>query len=348
MKTIKYPKIRQFRDVIISINRQVTFTGLDENGNAMYDNSIPKPTIKFKGTVKLHGSNAGISYNAQDGIYTQSRNNSFDLEKNADSHMGFTFFVKSRLEKFQEFFDKLVADNNIDINENTVTIYGEWAGKGIQKGVSISNIEKSLFIFGVKVSKPNDPDFTSYWIDHTGLHAYDLYIYNIEDFQTWEVEVDFSMPKLASEKFIKITEEVEKECPVAKEFGYSGIGEGVVWSATYKGETHRFKVKGEKHSVSKVKTIAPVDIEKLNSIKEFVDYSVTKNRFDQGIQEVFGSEENMDIKKLGDFLRWIINDIASEETETMAGNGLEPKDVNKHLSTRAREMFFTKYNSFAG
>lgn len=81
-------------------------------------------------------------------------------------------------------------------------------------------------------------------------------------------------------------------------------------------------------------------MDKLNSIKEFVDYAVTESRFNQAIEKVFGTKENMDVKKMGDFIRWIINDVIKEETDTMAKNGIEPKDVNKYVSAKAREMFF--------
>ena len=111
------------------------------------------------------------------------------------------------------------------------------------------------------------------------------------------------------------------------------------------GNIHRFKVKGDKHSVTKVKKLANVDIEKLTSIKEFVDYSVTENRFNQAIENVFGKEE-LDVKKMGDFIRWFVKDIASEEMDTMVENGLEPKDVNKYISTKVREMFFKAQNEY--
>ena len=88
-----------------------------------------------------------------------------------------------------------------------------------------------------------------------------------------------------------------------------------------------------------MKTIAAVDTEKLGSILEFVDYSVTPNRVEQAIQQVYG-DEVLDNTKLGDFLRWIIKDIMTEEIDTFTDSKLEPKDVNKYISTRAREMFF--------
>lgn len=81
-------------------------------------------------------------------------------------------------------------------------------------------------------------------------------------------------------------------------------------------------------------------MDKLNSIKEFVDYAVTESRFNQAIEKVFGTKENMDVKKMGDFIRWIVNDVLKEEMDTMVKNGIEPKDVNKYISAKAREMFF--------
>lgn len=346
-KMIKYPKIGQFRNAVANINREITFTGLDEDGNATYDPSIPKPTLTFKGTVKIHGSNCGISYNSKDGMYTQSRNNSFDMHKQPDSHMGFTFFVKQNKDIFAKFFENIFKVNEISPDEFTATIYGEWAGKGIQKGVGISNIEKSMFIFGVKISKQSDPDVDSYWVDYN-YSLPEKRIYNVDDFETFNVDVDFNMPQLAQNKFIELVEYVEKECPVAREFGFSGIGEGIVFTTTYKNKKNIFKIKGSKHSVSKVKTVASVDVEKLNSIIEFVEYAVTKPRFEQAIAEVFGSYEKMDVKQMGEFIRWMINDIMSEELDTMTKNELVPKDVNKYVSTKTREMFFSKYNNLIG
>ena len=43
---------------------------------------------------------------------------------------------------------------------------------------------------------------------------------------------------------------------------------------------------------------------------------------------------------MGDLIRWFVKDVASEEMDTMLDNGLEPKDVNKYISTKVKEMFF--------
>jgi hypothetical protein len=347
MKQISYPKIGQFRNVITTLSRISSFKGMDVNGNPIYDETAPKPKIKFKGTVKIHGTNAGVCYNAKDGIYTQSRNNPFDMEKMPDSHMGFTFFVKKNIETFGAFFDEIIKANDIDPEVFTVSIYGEWAGKGIQKGVAVSELDKAFYLFGVKISKPSDPEFDAYWVDYTPYSDNENRIFNIDEFGTYEVEVDFGMPQMASNKFSELTIAVEDECPVGKHFGVSGVGEGIVWVADFNGSQHRFKVKGEKHSVSKVKTLAPVDTEKLNSIKDFVQYAATENRFNQGVKEVFGEEAPV-IQKMGDLIRWVVNDIMSEEIDTMAKNNLEPKDVNKYISNEVRAMFQKLLNENAG
>jgi hypothetical protein len=340
MKHTKYPKIEQFRNIVTNINRLSTFVGLDENQEPIYDNTKPKPVLTFKGTVKLHGTNAGICYNDQDGLWAQSRENIITITKD---NAGFVFFVNSRKDDLMDLINIVKDKNGIDTSELTISIYGEWAGSGIQKGVGISNIEKSFFIFGAKISKQNDPDFTSYWVNIDNLGCKGDKIYNIEDFPTYKIDIDFNMPQLKQNELGEITQKVEEQCPVAKQLGFEGVGEGVVWSTEYKGAIHRFKVKGEKHSVSKVKTLASVDVDKLNNIMEFVDYAITKNRFDQAIEKIFDSPENMDIKKMGDLIRWMVNDVNEEEIDTMVENGLEPKDVNKYISTKTREMFFKYY-----
>jgi hypothetical protein len=103
---------------------------------------------------------------------------------------------------------------------------------------------------------------------------------------------------------------------------------------------HRFKVKGEKHSSSKVKTLAAVDVDKLNSITEFIEYAVTDSRFKQALENTYPNNEPIDVKKMGDLIRWVVNDVIKEESDTLVKNGLEPKDVNKYISTKVREMFF--------
>lgn len=347
VKCITFPKIEQFRNVVSSVLRQAHFVGLDDHGDAIYDPTKVKPTLTFKGSVKLHGTNAGVSYNDNLGLWAQSRRGAFKLSQH-DSHFGFTKFVDDRKEIFEGFINEIAQRNNVDTSKFYLTIFGEWVGKGIQKKVAISELEKSLFIFGVKLSNPNDPDFKSVWLDHSGLRSNENRIYNILDFETFEIDIDFNSPGDVQERLTEITQKIEDECPVAKFFGHSGVGEGVVWTGYFNGIRHSFKIKGDEHAVSKntSKTLAPVDVEKLATIEEFVNYSLTRNRFEQGLQEVFSDPSEYTVKRTGEILKWIVNDIFSEEMDVLEENGLTTKEVSKSISKRARDMFFNEIEVF--
>jgi hypothetical protein len=341
-KMIKFPSIEQFRTIVANVNRHFNFIGLDENGDAIYDQTLPKPVITFKGTVKLHGTNAGVSFNNIGGLWAQSRENIITVEKD---NAGFAFFVESNKEIFEQMANDIAHVYGLNLDNNSVTIYGEWCGGNIQKGVGICNLPKSFFIFGVKITPHTETEEElkanpAYWVNSDFLKNNDVKIYNIEDFKTYSIDIDFNMPQLVQNDLSDLTIKVEEECPVAKEFGFEGIGEGIVWTAEFKDNVYRFKVKGEKHSSSKVKTLANVNVEKLEGIQKFVDYAVTESRFKQALENVFPNQEPIDVKKMGEVIRWVVNDVIKEEMDTMVENQVEPKEVNKYISSKVREMFF--------
>lgn len=72
-KQINYPKIQQFRNVVSTIRRESSFVGLDADENPIYNDALQKPILTFKGTIKLHGTNAAVCYNEISGIWFQSR-----------------------------------------------------------------------------------------------------------------------------------------------------------------------------------------------------------------------------------------------------------------------------------
>jgi len=160
---ISYPKIGQFRNAIKSITREYRFIGLDVEGKPIYDEDKLLPTLKAHGTIKLHGTNASVKYNSIDGLRTQSRNNSFELDK-VDSHMGFTTFVITNKVVWLDMINQLSNTYNVDLTCNTITIFMEWVGKGIQKGVGVSELDKMAVIFSRAKVTPIDENLDSYWI----------------------------------------------------------------------------------------------------------------------------------------------------------------------------------------
>jgi hypothetical protein len=224
-----------------------------------------------------------------------------------------------------------------------VCLFGEYCGQGIQNGVGISQLPKMFVAFAVKIV---DRDVTAY-VKPTGLRDAANQIYNIYDFETFRVDVDFAYPEFAQNEFVQLVAQVEERCPVAekiaKELGIelkNTTGEGIVWTGWYKDMMYTFKTKGEKHSATKVKKVASVDLEKTASVREFVEYAVTEYRLQQGVAELFLSQKKEpSIQDTGDFLKWVMHDIFSEEMETLLRYGLVLKDVGRAVSNVARPWF---------
>lgn len=336
MKQFKrFPSIEQFRSVVKQVKETSSYVGKDEEGKPIFDYTRPLPTITFTGTVKLHGTNAAIGYSKQGGLWCQSRERILSIEKD---NAGFAFWVESH----KEYFEKTL---NIDafFAYDAIIVYGEWAGGNIQKGVGVAELEKSFYPFYLEYLKDGEAvervTFPNGRLQGNWLYNSEVRVFSITAFDVYSVNIDFNCPELVQNILAEITEAVENECPVAKYFGVSGIGEGVVWTAEWNNQVLRFKVKGEKHSSSKVKTLASVDVEKVGSAVEFADNVVTDSRFNQAIENVFNGE-GVDIKKLGAVTKWVMNDVLKEEIDTMAANSLEPKDVGKYISQKVKEKFF--------
>jgi len=178
----KYHSIEQFRNVIKDI------------GFAFKDSM---PILEFQGTVKIHGTNASVVLPEN---YAQSRNNIITVE---NDNAGFARFHNEKSLVFLDFYSQI----NTDL---PIVIYGEWAGKGIQRGVGISEIERSFFIFGVKVLAEVDTekmnsiaDFVAYAVTESRLNQ----AWN-ELFEKTNVEPDIKL--IGS--FIKwVSQDVSKE-----------------------------------------------------------------------------------------------------------------------------------------
>lgn len=321
----KYSSIEQFRNVIREVKARHDYKGKDEEGKAIYNHTDNYPTLKFIGTVKLHGTNAGIVKYSDGRIEFQSRERVLSLE---EDNAGFMATMMPN--------DLSFLFSNIKFNDYCA-IYGEWCGGNIQKSVAINGLDKMFVIFGIKADDE--------WIELPSyLHSNENKIYNILQFPTYEVEIDFNHPELVQNKIIDMTIAVEESCPVGKFFGKDGVGEGIVFTCATNQDL-KFKSKGEKHSASKVKTLNPIDVEAMAGINEFVEMAVSENRLEQGLS--FFKENNIEIdaKNTGQFLGWIVKDVLKEESDTLIANGLDEKKVKNAIVTKARVWFLNNlYN----
>jgi hypothetical protein len=347
---IKYPSIEQYRNVIRQVTDYTRYSGKDENGLAIFDPTKKLPVITFIGKVKLHGTNAAIVSNlTSDEYWCQSRERIIDpLSDNA----GFATYVHANREYYIELLNTIKQSDlaNTELYSD-VAIFGEWSGSGVQKGVAIAQLPKMFVVFGIKLTKKNATDY-SYWLNDDEVNQFiisnpDMRLYNINDFPQYKIDIDFNHPEIAQSQIVQWVNEVEEECPVGKHFGVSGTGEGLVFTGHDIGNL-RFKVKGQQHSVSKVKTLAPIDIEKVNSINELCTQILTENRLEQGLTWLTENQHAVDVKSTGAFLKWVVNDCLKEELDTIVGSGFEVKEVTPKLSAIARTWYFEYLNKQVG
>lgn len=343
MTVIKYPSIEQFRNVIYQVNYKTRYIGDDDKGQPLY-NDNPLPTVKFVGTVKTHGTNAGIVFNLDEttgeySFFTQSRENVITPSKD---NAGFATFIYTK--EIHKLLNIIL--NQLSEKPLTVAVYGEWIGKGIQKGVAVCELPKSMIVFGVKVD--------NMWLDDERLKNVKLpdeRIYNVFDFKTFEIYIDFNEPDIAAKIMGELTEEVGTECPVGKAFGITGIGEGICWHSNedgYLGSRYFFKTKDERHKVVKTKEKVAIDVEKVNSINELVATIVTEPRLNQGLSYLIENNMEVSMKNIGNYIKWVYNDVIKEELDTIVKNGFEPKQINSSISNKARDFYISELNKTVG
>jgi hypothetical protein len=331
-----FTEIGQFRNVVREVRSHWDYQGRDANGDAIYQHSAPYPTLTFRGTVKLHGTNSAIVLYKQSDFVDgeqyhfefQSRENVLSLELD---NAGFMRTIETK--DYHKLFD------GIKFNESCA-IYGEWCGQGIQKSVGITQLPKMFVIFAVKID-----DVYQDMKNFAHLKIEDEQIYNIMQFPNFSISIDFNSPELMQNKLIELTTGVEKECPVAKYFGVEGVGEGIVWEYIDGEERYIFKVKGEKHQNSKVKTLTTVDVEAVENINTFIEYAVTENRLLQGVDKMKELGLPIEPKTTGEYLRWVYNDVIKEETDTMIANGIDQKKIGSAKSAKARIFWLNYLNS---
>ena len=160
MQISRYPSIGQFRNVIKEIKDSSSYVGKDEDGNPIFDRTKKAPTLTFTGTTKLHGTNFCCAFNSiGEEYHFQSRERIITPQYD---NAGSALFGYKNLKVLQKLKDFIVEQFNII--DSTIYIFGEIAGKGIQKGVGISEIEKYFYIFDVKIV-PNNNDSQSIWLN---------------------------------------------------------------------------------------------------------------------------------------------------------------------------------------
>ncbi|UJR07178.1 hypothetical protein I4U23_011466 [Adineta vaga] len=313
---IEYPSTNQFHNVIESI-RKNPYRYKIEQGKIY-------PKLKFIGTVKLHGTNTAIVYQKNARYHCQSRH--LIISSEMDNH-GFARFMYPLSEKFLQeriFMNCPLLRRHYD-RGNTVVIYGEWCGGNIQKNVALCAVRKMFVIFKIRIGDSKPP----VWIDPkhwSTLQWHEQSIYNIFNFPTYEVDIDFNQLELAQKQLGEITNTVEQECVIWTEWLQSF---GIL----------SFKVKGEMHAITKGGSLAPIATEIFHSIHEFIEYACTENRMNQSMDYLREIQLEIEMHNIDTFLEWLIGDIKKEETNTIKNSNLNLGKVISAITKKATVWF---------
>lgn len=324
----RYPSTEQFRNVVTSVKQWAS-----KMGN-------PIPTLTFYGTVKVHGTNGGVGYDSiTDTIWAQSRERVLTLD--ADN-AGFAAYVFQHEEAFKNFF------REIAIYGETVIMYGEWAGPGVQSGVGVAQLkEKMFFPFQLHYVHGEDTWKVPAWAFSARIGEIPRAI-EISNFGLYEITINFNEPQQVQNKLVELMQEVEAQCPVAKAFGIEGVGEGIVWARYMpEGGVLQFKVKGEKHSTSRVKTVAVLseeDLDRLKSIGTFVESVLPEARLSQGLDKLREMGLPIEMRSIGEYLKWVGQDVLREEGDIITAAGIERKELMPKVTAKAKAYFIEAMN----
>lgn len=295
--------------------------------------------IGYRPKIKLHGTNAGITIRNEK-VVAQSRNR---LISPSDDNCGFAEWVHENYDHWVETFKNF---------PQVVTVFGEWCGKTIMKGVSISEIDTKAFcIFAIQKDDViiYEPEQISELIGEPLENVYVL------PWQGERIDINYALPVPELQDVLdSINSEIQKieACdPWVKEtFGIEGPGEGFVFYPVNMDQmaggilrndfsAYVFKAKGEKHRVQKQKSAVEISPEEQSSITEFVDTFATEPRFEQAINEM---NLEYDARHIGPFIGWVCKDIKKETVREVEESGLDWKLLTKAIAAKARLWFINK------
>lgn len=319
--SMKFPSIKQYREVIKEY-RKLGYYG----------------EVDVVGFPKGHGTNARVVFTGDD-VLAYGKEHQWTAE--VPDGYGFRDWVLEHRDVLLSYGKALKIEYPIDY---PFEICGEWMGGNIAKGSSCEGMEKFLLVFRIGYSRVNENgNYKMQFIndDDYRIESPTIRMFDVRNMGQYHVTINTDMPELAQNELARITTEVEADCPIAKYLGGSSTkGEGVVWWCKANKDRHLvFKVKGKKHSATKVRELASVDPEQIASAQAFVNYACTENRMLQAVRETGDIEK----ANMSAFLKWLHADILKEETDTLGHNRLNYKDLQQRVSDKAIGWYRSQY-----
>ncbi|MFO7563612.1 MAG: RNA ligase family protein [Enhygromyxa sp.] len=332
---IKFSHIGQLHNVVQVVNARREF-------------GVEIERVRYRGRVKLHGSNAAIVCRP-DGLRAQSRNREITPE---DDNLGFAGFALAEptVAAVRELEAELRELTRLE-REQPLALFGEWIGPGVQKGVGVAELSGRQWVLFAVATRGEDEDRKQYFeLPSLGDRFAELGIYSIADGPQYSLELDFGSRaalELAADAIEEATAKIDERCPWAARFGVAGVGEGIVWQPLDRhfGDSELFfKSKGTRHQVAARKPKSQrkgslLDPEQLASVEAFVAYAVTGPRLAQGLDYLREQGLAVEMRSLGAYLQWLAADIRRECAAELEHSELEWKQVARPINEAAKTFF---------
>lgn len=340
---MKFPHIYLLHNVLAYVEHVNTDPEVPEK----YRIKVP---VTFQGTVKLHGSNCGVVLDVQTGrLQAQSRET--NLSPEAD-YKGFAKFVQEYEVPIRGIFD-MILEHYEPEDVQSIALYGEWVGAGVvskTKGAAVAKFDpKHWALFAVAVQHPTGAESVNVSDLLDGFKGVDGRIGNVRRASNWTITIDFSdqaSVEAAKAEASRIIADIEAQCPYGALYGLDGAGEGIVWMPVgeFQGrEDLYWKFKTEAHSVTreprvrKERPSLPAEVQE--AIADFVAFSVTFNRLEQGLDALEQQGLTVEKRNTGKFIQWIAADVERECALDLEEAGLTWDQVSNQVTTKARGFF---------
>lgn len=302
---------------------------------------------RYRGTIKLHGTNATLIFRAGRTTPTyQSRNRVITLN---DDNQGTVAHLPAAV--VAPLVDKITRIHG-SRGFTEIMVAGELCGEGIHHGVAVATMPRLFCIFGIRIDGA--------WVDmarYASVAAPQARVFNIMDYRTWEVKIDLDGNTGAVyRQMMAYTEEVGKQCPFGASFvdanGASvvGAGEGIVWTlipearhdASVNTELVSFKTKTDAFvTTSRRPKVPPTKAEADASGRaaQFLEYAVNERRLEQGVEYMREMKRPMEKANVGEFMKWVVEDTMREEVGAMIEMKADEKVVRKLVGRKASRFW---------
>jgi hypothetical protein len=252
-------------------------------------------------SVKIHGTNAAFRTDGKE-IWCQSRTR---IITPMNDNAGFAQWIEGHKSWILDYY-------HMNDYCGVVTIFGEFAGRGIQKKVGVSEMEKFFYIFHGQGAQGAD------------------FVNKEERFYPHMSVSDWGNGSLM-ERLEFIKDEIDSECPFYKAMtGKVGVGEGLV--AFNQSGIPLFKFKGKSHEISEPKTPKPP--EELNQCTLDELGFATTERLNQIYLQV-GGGRILNLPEIPIYSHAVLDDIISEEGKISAKG-------QRHISAKAIQFLKSK------